>query len=125
MVGDNVLRAAGHACDMVNVVRDGLDVRTVWVCRHECGKKVDLSYVQKPLSASISVNRATLLVCVTCVRAYHHDPIALPRASPDMPEHIVRHVPCDIAQRTGRGVAPYHGRTRYVKRSTRGIVRRV
>ena len=38
----DVLRAAGHTCDMVNMVRDGLDVRTVWVCRHESGEKVDL-----------------------------------------------------------------------------------
>src|SRR6266702_5524807 len=40
--GGYILRAAGHARDMVNVVRDGLDVRTVWVRRHESGIKVDL-----------------------------------------------------------------------------------
>jgi hypothetical protein len=40
--GRDVLRATGHACDMVNVVCDGLDVRSVRVRRHEYGIKVDL-----------------------------------------------------------------------------------
>ena len=38
----NVLRATGHVCDMVNMVCDGLDIRTVWVRRHESGIKIDL-----------------------------------------------------------------------------------
>ena len=42
-----------------------------------------------------------------------------------MPEHLVRHIPGDIAQRAGRGVAPYHRRARYAERSKRGVVRRV
>lgn len=57
--------------------------------------------------------------------AYHYYSVALTSARADVPEHLVRHVPQNIAHSAGTGVAPYHGCARDVERGERSGVRRV
>jgi hypothetical protein len=60
---------------------------------------------------------------VATVKSYHHYPVSLSRTRADVPKHLIRHVPRDIAHSAGTRVTPYHRRTRDVERGERGGIR--
>jgi hypothetical protein len=114
----DALFAAYHARDMFNVVYDSIEVGLLRVRTHVFRNKVDLRSKARQLSPRHK-RRALLAEW----DSYHHHPVALAGARADMPKHLVRHVPRDVAHRAGTGVAPYHRRTRDLEHSERSGVR--
>lgn len=57
------------------------------------------------------------------VKSYHHYPVSLSRTCADVPKHLIRHVPRDIADSAGTRVTPYHRRTRDVECGKSGGIR--
>ena len=106
---DDALLSAYYARNMVDMIRDGHQVGLRRVRSHECRDKVDLNLEARQIIVSLGPHNAPDFGGAD---AYHYYPVALTSAHAQVAEHLVRHVPRDIAHGAGTGVAPYHGRAR-------------